>query len=64
MTEITPTEMLDITEPELVEIDIRSDGTVIWVNIDGICRLRVCRVTQLILNDNRTIVWGEPVKEK
>ena len=32
--------MLDITAPEAVEIVIRADGKVIWVNIDGLCRLR------------------------
>ena len=45
---------LDVTAPIHVEIVIRSDGTVIWVNIDGICRLRACRITKLTLNDERT----------
>jgi hypothetical protein len=33
--------MIDLTEPTLVEIQIRSDGQVLWVNVDGECRLRV-----------------------
>lgn len=32
----------DITEPQNVEIQIRNDGKVIWVNVDGICVLRIC----------------------
>jgi len=28
-------QMLDITTPKDVQIQIRSDGKVIWVNIDG-----------------------------
>jgi hypothetical protein len=47
--------VLDITAPTHVEISIRSDGTVIWVNIDGLCRFRVCRIKNLVLDDNRTV---------
>ena len=41
-------EMLDITAPKHgVDIEWREDGTVIWVNVDGICRLRICQIPQL-----------------
>jgi hypothetical protein len=54
MTTIQVTEMLDITAPaEGVEIEIRNDGKTIWVNVDGICRLRVCQVPALMIVDNR-----------
>jgi hypothetical protein len=53
-------QMLDITAPEIVEVQIRSDGTVLWVNVDGVCRLRICCITNFILSDERTIVWGVP----
>lgn len=47
-------ESLDITNPMTeVEVEIRRDGTVLWVNIGGICRLRVCQISALILIDNR-----------
>lgn len=46
-------EMLDITAPNLVEIQIRSDGKVIWINVDGACLLRCCRIETLVLNDER-----------
>jgi hypothetical protein len=45
---------LDITAPDEVEIQIRSDGKVMWVNINGMCRLRVCRIAHLTLNDDRS----------
>ena len=45
--------LLDITNPENVEIRIRGDGKVIWVNVDGICRLRCCGITCLDINDER-----------
>ena len=47
--------MLDITKPKFVEIDIRNDGKVVWINIDGICRLRACRIgkDRLVVNDRR-----------
>jgi len=53
-------EMQDITAPETVEIQIRSDAKTIWINIDGICRLRACRIKNLVLIDEhskRTIVY-------
>lgn len=35
--------MLDITAPDRgVEVVISS--TVLWINVDGICRLRICRI--------------------
>jgi len=46
-------ETLDITAPETVEILIREDGEVIWINVDGLCRFRACRIKKLELNDLR-----------
>jgi len=47
--------MLDITADTnaVVETDIRSDGKVLWVNVNGICVLRICRISQLVLTDRR-----------
>jgi hypothetical protein len=42
---------VDITAPELVEIltDVRQG--VIWVNVNGVCVLRCCRIKQLDLGN-------------
>lgn len=48
--------MLDITAPKAgVEVLVRDDGSVLWVNVDGICRLRICRIgdNQLVITDER-----------
>ena len=45
--------MQDITAPEEVEILIRQDGTVIWVNINGMCALRACQIKRLVVEDMR-----------
>ena len=46
--------MIDITAPKYpVEIAIRHDGKVLWINVDGKCVLRVCQIKALILYDNR-----------
>lgn len=37
----------------IVEVDIREDGQVVWINIDGITALRACRVKELIITDRR-----------
>lgn len=64
-TTTTP-RMLDITAPRAVEVQIRSDAQVIWVNIDGVCALRAYRIGHLIVVDDRrpkANVVVAPVKE-
>lgn len=50
-----PSKSLDITSPEGVEIVIRGDSKVVWVNVNGICMLRACRIKKLVLDDQREI---------
>lgn len=39
------THCLDITAPAHgVEVQIRLDGKVLWVNVDGVLRLRICQI--------------------
>ena len=46
-------QMVDITHPEAeVEILYNADnpsGGVLWVNVDGICRLRICQIDPSLL---------------
>lgn len=45
-------QMMDITEPDIVEITVSDDGPNarrVWINIDGVCRLRACRIKKLVL---------------
>lgn len=46
--------MLDITAPETVEIQISNNGKVVWINIDGHCMVRACRIGKLTVQDNRS----------
>ena len=46
-----PEKALDVTGPVAVEVTIRNDKKVIWVNIDGVCMLRVCRIESLTINE-------------
>jgi hypothetical protein len=49
---------LDIIAPEEgVEILIRRDGEVLWVNVDGMCRLRISRLSpaKLVITDERKV---------
>lgn len=43
-------EMIDISGKE-VEIEIRQDGKVLWVNVDGICRLRASQIPKITITD-------------
>jgi hypothetical protein len=45
--------MEDVIAPEVVEILIRGDGEVVWVNVDGICKFRACQIKVLIVEDRR-----------
>ena len=38
---------VDITAPRGVEVAYSADRKVLWVNVDGICVLRCCRIEDL-----------------
>ncbi|KKN88110.1 hypothetical protein LCGC14_0251820 [marine sediment metagenome] len=44
----------DITAPKHgVQIEIRGDGKVLWVHVDGMTVLRVCQIPRLDIVDDR-----------
>jgi len=46
---------LDITGSEGVEVKIRHDGKVLWINtVEGGCVLRICQIKELVLDDERS----------
>ncbi len=49
----TNDQVIDITAPSHVEVKIRGDGKVVWVNVDGICKFRACQVKEFKLIDER-----------
>lgn len=43
--------MMDIAEPKHgVQVDTNEDRSVLWVNVDGVCVLRICRIPDLHVN--------------
>ena len=48
-------EMVDICGPEIVEVHIRWDQKVLWVNVEGQCVLRICRIEKFELKDDRQV---------
>jgi len=44
---------VDVTGADVVEISIREDGKVVWINVDGMCACRVCRIGEIIIDDRR-----------
>jgi hypothetical protein len=43
----------DITAPKIgVEVSVNHDQTILWVNVDGICVLRICQISELALPDS------------
>jgi hypothetical protein len=51
-------QMVDIAAPVNVEVEVRGDQKVLWVNVDGVARLRLCRIqAELVVkcqSDGRT----------
>ena len=45
-------QMIDVRLPKFVEILIGKEDQ-IWINIDGICRLRIQNPLKLIITDER-----------
>lgn len=46
-------DMLDITTPESVQVQIRADEKVIWINVNGVCVFRACQIKNFELTDLR-----------
>lgn len=44
----SPNEMLDIPSANNVEISIRSDGRVLWINLDNYCAMRISQISDSI----------------
>jgi len=45
--------MIDAVARKGVQIEVREDGAVLWVNIDGVCRLRCSQIEHLEITDGR-----------
>lgn len=43
--------MIDITNPHFVEVLFTEDRKRIWVNVDGVCKFRACRVQTLVIHN-------------
>lgn len=57
--------VLDIKAPKQ-EVEVLAVGSVLWVNVDGICRLRICQIPEGALRfdvaASRVIASVEPPK--
>lgn len=45
--------MKDITGAKHVDISTDHHGSVVWVNVDGKCILRICKIEELEILDRR-----------
>lgn len=46
---------LDITGAKDVEVSHNADKSVLWVNVNGVCVLRICRIEPAGLHVPRTL---------
>jgi len=40
-------EPVDVVGPKIVQIMLRDDKKVLWVNVDGVCLFRACRIEKV-----------------
>lgn len=40
-------DLVDITAPQVVEVEMSADRKTLWVNINGKCALRCCQIENL-----------------
>jgi len=45
--------MKDITAPAFVQIQIKKDSKVVWINTENGCQFRACQIKFLEVNDHR-----------
>lgn len=48
---------MDIAKPQIVEV--KYDGKTLWINVDGVCRLRVTRVKERVRFDTPGLTQRE-----
>lgn len=60
--------MLDLNPEHGVEISIRETGTQVWVNVDGLCRLRLTALPgkdfSLTIEDRRPRAFRQTDREE
>lgn len=56
MTRPADAKMMDLEDPTVgIEVSIRADGQVLWINVDGRCLLRICQIKVPIeITDDRS----------
>lgn len=59
---MTQFKLLDISDPNVpIEIKVRHDGKVIWVNVGHKCALRICGINEpVVIVDERKQRWLTP----
>lgn len=50
----------DITAPQAVQVELKENGRVLWVNVNGKCVLRICQITPGTLSFNQGSFSWEP----
>lgn len=54
--------MLDITMP-MHSVEVQISGDRLWVNVDGICLLRICQIPDISVEFmGKTLTWKERQK--
>jgi len=42
---------IDVSSPEIVQV--QTDGQTLWVNVNGVCMFRACKIGVLTIEDQR-----------
>ena len=44
---------IDVSNAKQVDVEWREDGTVLWVNVNGVCLLRICKIDKLYVGEKK-----------
>lgn len=44
---------IDVADAEYVEVLVNTARNILWVNVNGVCLLRICRIKNLTIGDGK-----------
>ena len=56
-------QMLDVTAPAAVEVTVSAQRDRVWVNVNGICLFRACRIGTLVVNVQKSLRRASPAEQ-
>lgn len=60
---VDPLVLMDMSDITSLEVIIKADGKVLWLNTPGGCVFRACRIGRIMVYDERKVPYGEGITD-